>query len=407
MRRAAFAFIFVTVMLDMLALGIIVPVLPRLIVQFEGGDMAKAAMQTGVFGFIFAAMQFFFAPVIGSASDHFGRRPVILLSNFGLGCDYLLMALAPSLSWLFVGRIISGITCASFPTASAYVADVVPADQRAAKLGMLSASFGLGFIIGPAVGGLLGGMGLRYPFYAAAALSLANALYGFFILPESLPPERRSGFHFRKANPLGSLELLRSHPVLLGLASAIFLYYIAHESLPSMFVLYTDYRYHWGEGMTGMALAAVGVCSTIVSAVLITATVKTFGEKRTLFAGLLFGIAGFAVYAAAPNTAWFLAGCPLISMWGLTTPPMQSLMTRCVGTSDQGKLQGALGSLFGVAGMIGPIVFTEAFAAAIGPQWNLPGFPYWLAALLLTGSLLLVTAAIARAPLPASSPLQP
>jgi len=394
-------------MLDMLALGIIVPVLPRLIVQFEGGDMAKAAMQTGVFGFIFAAMQFFFAPVIGSASDHFGRRPVILLSNFGLGCDYLLMALAPSLSWLFVGRIISGITCASFPTASAYVADVVPADQRAAKLGMLSASFGLGFIIGPAVGGLLGGMGLRYPFYAAAALSLANALYGFFILPESLPPERRSGFHFRKANPLGSLELLRSHPVLLGLASAIFLYYIAHESLPSMFVLYTDYRYHWGEGMTGMALAAVGVCSTIVSAVLITATVKTFGEKRTLFAGLLFGIAGFAVYAAAPNTAWFLAGCPLISMWGLTTPPMQSLMTRCVGTSDQGKLQGALGSLFGVAGMIGPIVFTEAFAAAIGPQWNLPGFPYWLAALLLTGSLLLVTAAIARAPLPASSPLQP
>jgi MFS transporter, DHA1 family, tetracycline resistance protein len=165
MRRAAFAFIFVTVMLDMLALGIIVPVLPRLIVQFEGGDMAKAAMQTGAFGFIFAAMQFFFAPVIGSISDRFGRRPVILLSNFGLGCDYLLMALAPTLSWLFIGRIISGITSASFPTANAYVADVVPADQRAAKLGLLSASFGLGFIVGPAVGGLLGGMGLRYPFY--------------------------------------------------------------------------------------------------------------------------------------------------------------------------------------------------------------------------------------------------
>ena len=187
MRRATFAFIFVTVMLDMLALGIIVPVLPKLIVHFEHGDMAHAAMQTGVFGFVFAAMQFFFAPVIGSASDHFGRRPVILLSNFGLGCDYILMALAPSLSWLLVGRVISGITSASFPTASAYVADVVPADQRAAKLGLLSASFGLGFIVGPALGGLLGGMGLRYPFYAAAALSLANALYGFFILPESLP----------------------------------------------------------------------------------------------------------------------------------------------------------------------------------------------------------------------------
>jgi len=407
MRRAAFAFIFVTVMLDMLALGIIVPVLPRLIVQFEHGDMAKAAMQTGVFGFIFAAMQFFFAPVIGSASDHFGRRPVILLSNFGLGCDYILMAMAPSLSWLFVGRIISGITSASFPTASAYVADVVPEDQRAAKLGMLSASFGLGFIVGPAVGGLLGGIGLRYPFYAAAALSLANALYGFFILPESLPPGRRSPFHFRKANPLGSLELLRSHPILLGLASAIFLYYIAHESLPSMFVLYTDYRYRWTESMTGIALAAVGVCSTIVSAVLITAAVKTLGERRTLFAGLLFGIAGFGLYAAAPSTTWFLVGCPLISLWGLTSPPIQSMMTRCVGADSQGKLQGALGSLFGVAGMIGPILFTETFAAAIDPRWGFPGAPYWLATLLLIASLLLVTAAIARAPLPASSPLQP
>lgn len=407
MRRATFAFIFVTVMLDMLALGIIVPVLPKLIVHFEHGDMVHAAMQTGVFGFVFAAMQFFFAPVIGSASDHFGRRPVILLSNFGLGCDYILMALAPSLSWLLVGRVISGITSASFPTASAYVADVVPADQRAAKLGLLSASFGLGFIVGPALGGLLGGMGLRYPFYAAAALSLANALYGFFILPESLPPERRSSFHFRKANPLGSLELLRSHPVLLGLASAMFLYYIAHEALPSMFVLYTDYRYHWNERTTGMALAAIGVCSTIVSAVLIGYTIRVFGERRTLFAGLLFGIAGFGLYAAASNTTWFLVGCPLISLWGLTSPPMQSMMTRCVGADQQGKLQGALGSLFGVAGMIGPLLFTEAFAAAIGPQWNLPGTPYWMATLLLIGSLLLVTAAIARAPLPASSPLQP
>jgi DHA1 family tetracycline resistance protein-like MFS transporter len=407
MRRAAFAFIFVTVMLDMLALGIIVPVLPRLIVQFEGGDMAKAAMQTGAFGFIFAAMQFFFAPVIGSISDRFGRRPVILLSNFGLGCDYLLMALAPTLSWLFIGRIISGITSASFPTANAYVADVVPADQRAAKLGLLSASFGLGFIVGPAVGGLLGGMGLRYPFYAAGALSIANALYGFFILPESLPADRRSAFHLRKANPLGSLELLRSHPILLGLSAAIFLYYIAHESLPSMFVLYSDYRYHWTEGMTGMALAAVGVCSTIVSAVLITAAIKVLGERRTMFAGLLFGIAGFGVYAAATNTTWFLIGCPLISLWGLSSPPMQALMTRCVGPEDQGKLQGALGSLFGVAGMIGPIVFTQVFASAIGPQWNLPGAPYWLATLLLIGSLLLATAATSRAPLPASSPLQP
>src|SRR5580692_8391546 len=218
--RAAFAFIFITVALDMVALGIIIPVLPRLIVQFEQGDMAMAATQTGVFAFVWAAMQFVFAPVMGALSDRFGRRPVVLLSNFGLGCDYVLMALAPTLSWLFVGRVISGITSASFPTANAYIADVTPEDQRAAKFGMLGAAFGLGFIIGPALGGMLGGMGLRYPFWAAAGLSLANAAYGFFILPESLPKERRAAFSLRKANPIGSLKLLRSHRELFGLATA-------------------------------------------------------------------------------------------------------------------------------------------------------------------------------------------
>src|SRR5271155_700744 len=196
--RAAFAFIFVTVLLDMLALGVIVPVLPKLIIRFEHGDMAMAATQTGVFAFVWAAMQFVFAPVTGALSDRFGRRPVVLLSNFGLGCDYILMAVAPTLSWLFLGRVISGITSASYPTANAYIADVTPEDQRAAKFGLLGAAFGLGFIVGPALGGLLGGMGLRYPFWAAAGLSLANWLYGFFILPESLPKERRGGVSLRK-----------------------------------------------------------------------------------------------------------------------------------------------------------------------------------------------------------------
>src|ERR1700732_2248751 len=205
--RAAFAFIFVTVLLDMLALGVIIPVLPKLIIRFEQGDMAMAATQTGVFAFVWAAMQFVFAPVMGALSDRFGRRPVVLLSNFGLGCDYVLMAVAPTLTWLFLGRVISGITAASFPTANAYIADVTPQEQRAAKFGMLGAAFGLGFIVGPALGGMLGGMGLRYPFWAAAALSLAAALYGFFILPVSLPPEPRAAFSLRKANPLGSLKL--------------------------------------------------------------------------------------------------------------------------------------------------------------------------------------------------------
>ena len=389
--RAAFAFIFVTVLLDMLALGIIVPVLPKLIIRFEHGDMAMAATQTGVFAFVWAAMQFVFSPVTGALSDRFGRRPVVLLSNFGLGCDYILMALAPTLSWLFVGRVISGITAASFPTANAYIADVTPPEQRAAKFGLLGAAFGLGFVVGPALGGLLGGMGLRYPFCAAAALSLANALYGFFILPESLPKERRAAFSLAKANPLGALRLLRSNAALYGLATAMFLYYNAHEALPSMFVIYTDYRYHWNARMTGLALAAVGVGSTIVSALLISWAIKTFGEVRTLFTGMACGVAGFAVFAAAPNTAVMLLGMPLLSLWGLSSPPMQSLMSRRVGPSEQGQLQGALMSLFGVAGMIAPLVFTQVFALAISPgrSTKLPGAPYWLAAMLMMGAFLI------------------
>jgi DHA1 family tetracycline resistance protein-like MFS transporter len=386
--RAAFAFIFITVLLDMLALGIIVPVLPKLIIRFEHGDMSMAATQTGIFAFVWAAMQFVFAPVMGALSDRFGRRPVVLLSNFGLGCDYLLMALAPTLSWLFVGRVISGITAASFPTANAYIADVTPPEKRAAKFGMLGAAFGLGFIVGPALGGMLGGMGLRYPFWAAAALSLTNALYGFFILPESLPKKRRAAFNPRKANPLGALKLLRSHPELLGLATALFLYYNAHEALPSMFVIYTDYRYHWGPQLTGWALAGVGVGSTIVSALLISLAIRTLGEVRTLYIGLLCGVAGFSVFAAAPSTPIFMIGIPLLSLWGLSSPPMQSLMSRRVGPTEQGQLQGALMSLFGVAGMIAPLVFTQVFAVAISPRWALhfPGAPYWLAAVLMLGS---------------------
>lgn len=386
--RAAFAFIFVTVLLDMLALGIIVPVLPKLIIRFEHGDMSMAATQTGIFAFVWAAMQFVFAPVMGALSDRFGRRPVVLLSNLGLGCDYLLMAVAPTLSWLFVGRVISGITAASFPTANAYIADVTPPENRAAKFGMLGAAFGLGFVVGPALGGMLGGMGLRYPFWAAAILSLANALYGFFILPESLPKQRRAAFSFRKANPMGALKLLRSHPELLGLATAMFLYYNAHEALPSMFVIYTDYRYHWGTQLTGWALAGVGVGSTIVSAVLISLAVRRLGELRTLFTGMVCGMAGFATFAFARSTAIFVLGIPLLSLWGLTSPPMQSLMSRRVGGSEQGQLQGALMSLFGVAGMIAPLVFTQVFAVAISPRWgfHFPGAPYWLASALMVGS---------------------
>lgn len=389
--RAAVIFIFITVVLDMLALGIMVPVLPKLIIELEGGDIAGAASATGVFGFAWAAMQFVFSPVLGTLSDRYGRRSIILLSNLGLGLDYVLMALAPSLTWLFVGRLISGITAASFSTANAYIADVTPVEKRAARLGMVGAAFGLGFIVGPAVGGLLGDISLRLPFWAAAGLSLVNAAYGFFILPESLPPERRSKFAWRRANPLGSLKLLRSHPSLFGLGAAALLYYLAHEALPSIFVLYTDYRYGWDERTVGLSLATVGLASTVVSGALIGPTVARLGERRTLLAGLSFGALGLLSYGLAPTGLLFLGATPLIGLMGMTSPSMQALMTRRVSPSEQGQLQGALSSLRGITGMFGPVLFTQVLAASIRgsglPQ--APGLAYLLASALLVGALLL------------------
>jgi DHA1 family tetracycline resistance protein-like MFS transporter len=387
-RTAAFIFIFITVALDMIALGIIVPVLPKLIVQFEGGDIARAAAITGVFGTVWALMQFLFAPVLGALSDRLGRRPVILLSNVGLGLDYLMMALAPTLPWLFVGRVISGITSASYPTAGAYIADVTPPEQRAARFGMLGAAFGLGFIVGPALGGWLGNVDLRLPFWVAGALSLVNAAYGFFILPESLPRERRAAFSWKRASSFGSFVLLRSHPELLVLAGAGFLSYLAHESLPSVFVLYTDYRYRWTAGMVGTALATIGVCSTIVSASLIGPIVKRLGARRALLAGYAFGLIAFAVFGLAPTGRVLLAGLPFVSLWAIANASMQSLMSRRVSPREQGQLQGAIGSLRGVSGLVGPVLFTQTFAAAIRDS-SIPGAPYLLASALLGLAIML------------------
>jgi DHA1 family tetracycline resistance protein-like MFS transporter len=312
----------------------------------------------------------------------------VLLSNLGLGLDYVVMALAPTLSWLFVGRIVSGITAATFPTASAYVADVSPPEKRAAQYGMLGAAFGLGFIVGPAAGGLLGGIDLRLPFWVAAALSLANAAYGFFVLPESLSPERRARLDLGKANPLGSLRLLRSRPALLGLAAASFVYYVAHESLPSCFVLYADYRYRWSEQRVGLVLALVGVGSTIVSALLVGPAVERLGERRALLLGLAFGAVGFGAFGLASAGWLFIAGLPFIALWGIAGPAMQSLASRRVDPTEQGRLQGAFGSLRGIAGMIGPLVFTQSLAAAIDAPGALhvPGAPYLLATALLLAS---------------------
>jgi DHA1 family tetracycline resistance protein-like MFS transporter len=388
---AAFIFILIMVAFDFLAFGIIAPVLPDLIRQFEGGDFARASSITGYFGFAWATMQFIFSPILGAWSDRYGRRPVILISCFGLSIDYVFMALAPSLRWLFVGRIISGITTSNVATAFAYVTDVTKPAERAKPFGLISAAFGLGFVIGPAVGGWLGNRNLRFPFWAAAALSLGNALYGYFVLPESLPPERRAKSAWHMANPLGALRLLRSNTELAGLSVVATLYYLAHNSLPSMWALYTEYRYSWSRRDVGLSLAVVGVCAALVSGVLVGPFVKRFGERRSLLSGLFFGTLGFAGFALATRGWMLLAVIPFIALWGIAAPAMQSLMSRHVDASSQGKLQGAINSLRAITGMAGPVLFTQIFAIAIAPSYSLhlAGAPYYVAALLLFSSLLM------------------
>jgi DHA1 family tetracycline resistance protein-like MFS transporter len=389
-RRPALIFIFITVLLDMLALGMMIPVLPKLVVAFEGGDNAAAAEIFGLFGTVWALMQFVFSPVQGALSDRFGRRPVILLSNLGMGLDYVLMALAPNLGVLLIGRIISGICAASISTSFAYIADVTPPDKRAGGFGLVGTAFGVGFVLGPAVGGLLGGFDLRLPFWGAAALSLLNFLYGLLVLPESLPKDRRTPFAWKRANPVGALALLRGYPQLLGLATVSFLQNLAHVVLPSVFVLYASYRYDWDERAVGLTLAAVGVCSAVVQGGLVRPIVARAGERRAMLLGLACGAIGFAIYGAASTGALFCIGIPVMSLWGLTGPSIQALMTRRVDAREQGRLQGALSSLQGVAGLIGPGIFTQSFARAIGAGhgWQVPGAPFLLAALLLVGGMI-------------------
>jgi DHA1 family tetracycline resistance protein-like MFS transporter len=389
-RRAAFVFVLVTVVLDMLAFGMIVPILPKLVEDMLGGDTARAAELYGVFGTAWALMQFGFSPVLGTLSDRFGRRPVILLSNLGLGLDYVLMAWAPTLPWLFAGRVISGITASSFSTAGAYIADVTPPEKRASAFGMLGAAFGVGFVLGPAVGGLLGHVSPRLPFAVAAALSLANALYGFFILPESLAKERRMAFAWRRANPVGALALLRSHRELLGLAGVRLLRQVAHDALPSTFVLYAGFRYGWDARAMGLFMAAIGVASMIVSGTLVGPIVSRLGERRAVLAGLAFGAAGFFAYGLAPTGALCLLGVPLHALWAIDGPAMQGLMTRRVSASEQGQLQGAGASLMGLGALVAPGLFTQIFAHAIDPARAapLPGAPFLLAGAIITVAML-------------------
>jgi DHA1 family tetracycline resistance protein-like MFS transporter len=385
-RRAALAFIFVTILVDVLAFGLIIPVLPQLLKKISGGVLADATVWHGLFATGFMVMQFFFSPIQGALSDRFGRRPVILVSNAGLALDFLIMAMANTLPLLFIARLLSGATSASFSTANAYVADVTPPEKRAAAFGRLGMAFGIGFTVAPVMGAWLGTIDLHLPFWVAAGLCAANFCYGWFVLPESLPLDQRTPFSWRRANPLASLKLLRAHPELLGLAGVSFLMAMAHLVYPTTFVLFADYRFGWGLDMVGWTLLGVGVLTIIVQGGLIGRISRALGNRRTLLLGAAAGSLGFAGYALAPTGTWFWAAMPIAALWAIANPAAQAIMTSRVSAGEQGRLQGAIGSLNSIAGILGPTLFTQTLAAvAVNEvQGPLAGATFWLASGLVT-----------------------
>ena len=390
--KAAITFILVTVTLDILAMGLIIPVLPDLILGFLGGQMTSAATWTTWFTLVFALMQFFCSPILGVLSDQVGRRPIILLSNLGLGLDYIVMALAPTIQWLFLGRIISGITTSSIPTAMAYIADITPKEKRAAAFGGIGMAFGIGFAFGPAIGGLLSHFDPRLAFWVAAGLSLTNWMWGYFFVPESLAPEKRKAFALRRANPLGSLKLLRSHHELWQLATIQFIAYIAHNVF-GVWVLYTIYRYNWGEFTNGLSLMVVGVVTAAISAGVTGPFVRRFGEKKTLYTGQFSGALGMIAAGLAKTGGWLFASIPVMSLWNMSMPAAQSIMTRRVSEQEQGELQGAISSLRSITFIIGPVIFLQTFRWFIDPKNGdpVPGAPFFLAGVLLFTTALMST----------------
>jgi DHA1 family tetracycline resistance protein-like MFS transporter len=392
-RQAAVAFIFITVTLDIVANGVIGPVWPNLVKGFLGGSTTRSALVFGLFATVFAGVQVISAPILGSLSDRYGRRPVILVSCFGLAIDYVIMATAPNLAWLFVGRILAGITSANMATASAYIADVTPPEKRAAAFGILSAAFGIGFIVGPMLGGLLGQVDPRLPFWASAGLAFLNAAYGYFVLPESLAPENRAAFSPKLANPIAALGILSSQPQLIGLSFINFMSRLVHAVFAVVWALYLTDRYGWGPWMIGVSMGVVGVSSLVVSAGLVRPVVAWLGERRTLALGLLFGATGFALMGWAAQGWLFLGSIFVLCLWGLASPPLQSMMTKLVSPSEQGRLQGATMGLTSIAGLIGPSMFAATLAFASTPAlraMNLIGLPFYLA-----GALMLIAVAVA------------
>lgn len=405
-RKAGLGFILVTLFLDILGIGIVIPILPKLLGSFVPGE-AAAASWYGVFVATYAVMQFVFSPILGSLSDRFGRRPVLMLSLLGQGLDYLLLFFAPSLAWLFVGRVISGLTGASIGTATAYIADVSPPEKRAQNFGLVGMAFGLGFIAGPALGGILGGGGwLKLPFLVASGLSLTNAAYGFFVLPESLAPHHRRAFDWKRANPLGTMAALGRYPIVLGLALTIFLVNLAQRSLESTWVLYSGHRYGWDVRATGLSLAAVGLGAALVQGGLVRRIIPALGERRAMLTGIGIGAVSFVLYGLASKGWMLYSVLPFASLGGIAGPAAQGILSRSVPANEQGMLQGALASLQSVTQIIGPLLATNLFAFFIGrdaPAY-VPGAAFFAGSAFLVVGLLLAVRAFARQPQPAAPP---
>jgi DHA1 family tetracycline resistance protein-like MFS transporter len=407
-RKAAVGFIFATALMDIVAMGIMIPVLPNLVKSFVGGDTARAADYTMIFAVTWGLMQFFASPVMGMLSDRFGRRPVLLISIFGLGVDYMFMALAPTLGWLYVGRLINGVTSASFSTANAYIADVTEPENRAKAFGLMGAAFGIGFVVGPAIGGWLGAMSLRLPFYVSAGLAMINWAYGWFILPESLPPERRATtLNWSRANPVGSLNLLLSKPGLIWLSAVYVLFQLAHNVFPSIFVLFVGHRFGWGPDKASYLLVATGVVSIIVQGALVGRAVKLLKERGSLLVGLASAALSFLVYALAPNAVVIYLGLLVGALGGLIGPGLQGLMTRRVGPAEQGRLQGANSAIMGISAIIGPALYLSLLSFEVRHEatLHLPGLPF-LAAAGLCGLALLVAWKVAH-PIATADPAGP
>lgn len=383
--NAALGFIFITVLVDVIGLGIIIPIVPQLIENLTGLGINEASKYGGFLVFSFALMQFIFSPILGALSDQFGRRPILLLSLFGLGLDYILHAFAPTIAWLFAGRIIAGIMGASFTTATACIADISTPEKRSQNFGLIGAAFGLGFIIGPIIGGVASKWGTNVPFLIAAGLTLLNVIYGYFILPESLSIENRRAFNWKRANPIGSLKHLKKYPVVSGLIVSLLLLFIASHAVQSNWTYYTMYKFHWTPEIVGYSLAVVGLLIAFVQGFLIRKVIPKYGENKTIYAGMAFYILGLLLFGLAP-TGWmmFLFLVPYC-LGGIAGPALQGIISKQVPDNEQGELQGALTSLMSLTAIIGPLVMNNLFAYATNKNslFYLPGASFYLGAILM------------------------